>query len=524
MIKFLVVLFNTLSNLRLKQLIFQIKYRLNRTIEYKHYSIQNIGFYYFENSIDKLKSLLNIDTLNMLNISASFSSWNYVDNGMLWAYNLNYMDWLNQCGMNFKEGAKWIDLFINDISKNRVGLDPYPIALRGINWIKFMSRYYSKMSNCQLEHWCSSLYSQYRLLEKRLEYHLLGNHLLEDAYSLYIASLFFSEERMYKRYSELLLNQLDEQILNDGAHYEQSPMYHCILLDRLLDCYNFSTYNLRFEGQDRINRILCKKAQLMLGHLSSIIYNDHSFPLLNDSAEGIAPLPDQLFEYAKRLDLDWKPIPLKECGYRKMYSKVFEAIVDVGNIMASYQPGHSHADTFSYELRIFGKPFIIDTGISTYNKTNRRQYERGTMAHNTVSVNGKNSSEVWGGFRIGRRAKVTILKDSHNDIEAYHNGFGSSGTHFRRFRITDNCFGIEDSFSGDKETISVIHLAPDVEIISYDSSKIITNRGIIEIQDALKVEIVDDEISYTYNCFNHSKTIHIYFFKHLSYQVKLLVS
>lgn len=516
------LLFRTILYLHFRQIYYQIQ----RRIFVPSFQIYKINVKCNLTSVVFLEKIncYNNGIFSFLNIQNKFDHWSDTSYGMLWAYNLNYMDWLNQSGMSFKEGAKWIDLFINDISKNCVGLDPYPIALRGINWIKFMSRYYSKMSNCQLEHWCSSLYSQYRLLEKRLEYHLLGNHLLEDAYSLYIASLFFGEERMYKRYSELLLNQLDEQILNDGAHYEQSPMYHCILLDRLLDCYNFSTYNLRFEGQDRINRILCKKAQLMLGHLSSIIYNDHSFPLLNDSAEGIAPLPDQLFEYAKRLGLDWKPIPLKECGYRKMYSRVFEVIVDVGNIMASYQPGHSHADTFSYELRIFGKPFIIDTGISTYNKTNRRQYERGTMAHNTVSVNGKNSSEVWGGFRIGRRAKVTILKDSHNDIEAYHNGFGSSGTHFRRFRITDNCFGIEDSFSGDKETISVIHLAPDVEIISYDSSKIITNRGIIEIQDALKVEIVDDEISYTYNCFNHSKTMHIYFFKHLSYQVKLLVS
>ena len=45
---------------------------------------------------------------------------------------------------------------------------------------------------------------------------------------------------MYDKASCLLYKELDEQILPDGSHYEQSPMYHCILLDRLLDCYNAS--------------------------------------------------------------------------------------------------------------------------------------------------------------------------------------------------------------------------------------------------------------------------------------------
>lgn len=77
----------------------------------------------------------------------------------------------------------------------------------------------------------------------------------------------------------------------------------------------------------------------------------------------------------------------------------------------------------------------MDTGISTYEKTARRQYERGTAAHNTVVLGDKNSSEVWGGFRVGRRARVTLLKDSPNEVEAWHDGFGSLGRHLRKFTI-----------------------------------------------------------------------------------------
>lgn len=77
----------------------------------------------------------------------------------------------------------------------------------------------------------------------------------------------------------------------------------------------------------------------MLGHLASVVYKDNTIPLLNDSAEGIAPSPTQLFAYAKRLDMDWEKLPMGACGYRKLMAGHWEAIVDVGDIRASYQPG-----------------------------------------------------------------------------------------------------------------------------------------------------------------------------------------
>ena len=159
---------------------------------------------------------------------------------MLWAYNLNYMDWLLQPDMTFEQGSEWVERFITDLPTNRIGLDPYPIALRSINWIKFIGRHHKKVESNRLQRWNDSLYAQCKLLERKLEYQLLGNHLLEDAYALFIASIYFSDKKMYDKASCLLYKELDEQILPDGSHYEQSPMYHCILLDRLLDCYNAS--------------------------------------------------------------------------------------------------------------------------------------------------------------------------------------------------------------------------------------------------------------------------------------------
>ena len=173
-----------------------------------------------------------------LNVSDLFHSWNQVNHGMLWAYNINYMDWLGQKGIRIDEIKKWIDIFIDDLPFNKVGLDPYPIALRTINWIKAFTQY----PECRNAHRNNSLYSQILLLEQKLEYRLMGNHLLEEAFALYIAAIYFDDDRLYQKASKLLICQLREQILDDGAHYEQSPMYHCIILDRLLDCINWGSH------------------------------------------------------------------------------------------------------------------------------------------------------------------------------------------------------------------------------------------------------------------------------------------
>ncbi len=439
------------------------------------------------------------EVFNFLNIQDTFSSWNMTEHGMLWAYNLNYMDWLGQEDITQLEGEEWIDRFIKDLPSNKIGLDPYPIALRSINWIKFFYQYPDSATKERLD----SLYSQVILLEKKLEYHLLGNHLLEDVYALFIAAIFFNDEKLYIKASKLLRDQLEEQILPDGAHYEQSPMYHCIMLDRLLDCYNISNSNFILNSQDDITCYLKAKAELMLGHLSSIIYKDGSIPLLNDSAYGIAPTSEMLFKYGRCLGLKWNTIPMKECGYRKLKTDKIEAIVDIGNITATYQPGHTHADTFNYELRIDGKPFIVDTGISTYDKTPRRQYERSSAAHNSVIVDGKDSSHVWGGFRVGKRCKVDLIKDNTEEIIALHNGFSKDCK--RRLAIENETFVVEDYYDG--EAISMIHLTDNADI----------NR--ITIEGATKVEMEEGKYSTEYNKFLDCKIMKLLFCNHMKYSI-----
>lgn len=482
------LILRTVKHLKPTQVFYQVKYRLKKpayvVLEAPAFEVPVLT----TAPIPKYKCIED-EKFTFLNLEHQFAGWNFTENGMLWAYNQNYFDWINQEGATKEEGCKWIDRFIKELPDNKVGLDPYPIALRSINWVKFFCRYPDAATKPRLD----SLYSQLRLLEKKLEYHLLGNHLLEDAYALYIGASFFNDQTLLLKAKKLLLSQLDEQVLKDGAHYEQSPMYHCILLDRLLDCVNIKS-----------DQKLVDYAQRMMGHLESIKWGVGSLPHLNDSANGIAPATSPLFYYAKGLGLKWKKIPMKECGYRKMLAGSMEAIVDVGNITATYQPGHTHADSLNFELHIDGKPFVVDTGISTYNKTERRQLERSTIAHNCVSPDGKNSSEVWGGFRVGCRCCTKIIEDAENAIEAVHDGFGKRCR--RRFEMKGGSFLVEDWFEG--EAISYIHLAKDAD------------EKLVKIEGALSVETKPWEYSTEYNRFIEGKVIKIRFKGHCKYTIQ----
>jgi uncharacterized heparinase superfamily protein len=105
-----------------------------------------------------------------------------------------------------------------------------------MDWIKWAVR-----ENSPAGDMADSLAVQARWVKKRVEYHLLGNHLLANAKALAAAGLFFRGDearRWYKTGMNLLESQLREQVLEDGGHFERSPMYHLIVLEDLLDLMN----------------------------------------------------------------------------------------------------------------------------------------------------------------------------------------------------------------------------------------------------------------------------------------------
>lgn len=52
-----------------------------------------------------------------------------------------------------------------------------------------------------------------------------------------MAALYMNDDRLWNKCYAKLCSELEEQILADGAHYERSPMYHSIILYRLILLY-----------------------------------------------------------------------------------------------------------------------------------------------------------------------------------------------------------------------------------------------------------------------------------------------
>jgi hypothetical protein len=456
---------------------------------------------------------------NFLNLEYIFVKdidWNHKKYGKLWTYNLNYFDYLLQETISKEEGINLINEFIDKSYEISDGMMPFPISLRGINWIKFLTKY--NIENTKID---ASLFVQYQILMDNIEYHIMGNHVLENGFSLLFGAYYFEDDKLYSEAKKILIEELEEQILIDGAHFELSPMYHQIMLFRVLDCINLVQNNP--WNQQELLKLFISKAEIMLGWLNTITYENGKIPLLNDSANNIAPTTQELNDYATMLSLDSLQLELSECGYRKIKKLSYEMIIDIGNIGPDYIPGHAHSDTFNFELYYEGKPFIVDTGLSTYEVNKRRLLERSTASHNTVVVDDINQSEVWGGFRVARRARVIQREERNNYIEVTHDGYQRVGVfHSRRFITEKNTIVIEDNLESTKKHMGIayLHFYPGI-LPEVKDNTIIIKKVEILIYNAINITIDQYEYAPEFNKRVLSYKVAITFKQHLKMEIKL---
>ncbi|MCB9299018.1 MAG: alginate lyase family protein [Lewinellaceae bacterium] len=422
--------------------------------------------------------------------------WNEKRFGKLWAYNLNYFDYLRQQGISVDERLGLVRDFIQKQDQSRDGIEPYPISLRAINWVKFLSRHDIRDGAID-----ASLFAQLDLLSRRLEYHLLGNHLLENGFGLLFGSYYFNDTRLYRLAEGILRQELAEQVLSDGGHFERSPMYHQTILERLLDAVNLVGNNPGLFDTALLP-LLREKAAQMLGWLQQMTFPNGQIPLFNDSAFGIAPETYQLATYATRLGIKPQILPLGESGYRKFQYEGYTLFADAAPVGPDYIPGHAHADTLSVQLQVNGQNLLVDTGTSTYEKDQRRQAERSTAAHNTVQISHWEQSEVWDGFRVARRAYPRILEEQPNVLlRASHDGYARYGyTHTRTIHCEAGRISIEDDVSGPPALPcrAYWHFHPAIAV-QLEGNELVTPLGRLAFQNALKIELHTYEYAPEFN-------------------------
>ena len=445
-------------------------------------------------------SMLDAMTFRFLSTTSQLTrsqDWNNSSLDKLWLYNLHYFDDLNSA--DAAQRGDWhralIDRWIaeNPLSQGN-GWEPYPTSLRIVNWVKW-----SLAGNALQSNWVHSLAVQARWLRKRVEWYLLGNHLLANAKALAVAGLFFEGEeadRWLERGLRILSHELPAQILKDGGNFERSPMYHAIILEDLLDLINFAgVFPGRVSGEQLAS--WHDSTKRMLEWLAVMTHPDGEIAFFNDAAMGIAPTLLELTAYAGRLGLVGTPgevgtnraarvtgppsclsgiRQLLDSGYVRLMQGNAVALLDVAPIGPDYLPGHAHADTLSFELSLFGQRVLVNSGTSCYCVSAERLRQRGTAAHNTVVVDGQDSSEVWGGFRVARRARPSLeLVMQSKDaacIAASHDGYKrlpGHNIHRRQWTLSPNDLWIQDTVSRPfKKAQARFHVHPRVQVETQD--------------------------------------------------------
>lgn len=408
------------------------------------------------------------------------SDWNNPEWEKLWLYNLHYFDDL--------AAASYRDTMERWIAENPPvagnGWEPYPSSLRIVNWIKWALGGESLSDAAR-----RSLAVQCRHLAQRLEWHLLGNHLLANAKALVFAGCFFEgseADRWLALGRSILGRELPEQVLPDGAHFELSPMYHAIILEDLLDMVNLSRVYEGLLPREPLEQCAVR----MLHWLRTVTHPDGEIAFFNDAAVGIASAPQAVADYASRLDVPAaRPAVVgAPANYLRLQAGNATAILDAAPIGPDYLPGHAHADTLSFELSLGDERVVVNSGTSTYAASAERLRQRSTAAHSTVEIDGESSSEVWSSFRVARRARafgLQVTKDGSGwRVSCAHDGYRrlpGKPVHRREWVLTENELTVLDHIDGlYSSAVARFYFHPDCAVIECTdtSGSLRTKRGV----------------------------------------------
>ena len=411
--------------------------------------------------------------------------WDGDEKSKLWRYNQNYFNFLNSQVANKNKfiNNKIIDHWIRNTKINEsVGWEPYPTSLRIVNLVKWF--WQQKFFN---NSFIKSLYIQTVYLKSNIEWHILGNHLFVNAKALVFAGIFFQGKTAENWTSfgvKIINQQLKEQVLNDGAHFELSTMYHSLFLEDLLDLIYLN--NLKKYVDDKTLNNWKSIVIKMLDWLNKMTHPDGDISYFNDSTLGVSHKYIDLKKYAELIGLKTNSNIsslnyLENSGYVRIQNNNLSAYIDIANVGPNYLPGHAHADTLSFECSIYEKRLIVNGGISTYSEGIVRSNERGTANHSTVCINNLNSSHVWKSFRVGKRAKpfnIDILsKNNFQTIQCSHDGYSNifgKIIHERNWKFNNHSFEIVDKIFGSYDkAISKLILHPNINLIKLSDIKYI---------------------------------------------------
>jgi uncharacterized heparinase superfamily protein len=461
-------------------------------------------------------------------VTATLPDWRQAPEGsLLWLFNLHYFEWavpLAQAYVATSQTAfaeRLVALMLDWVKKNPPGRGPgwhpYPTSRRIVSWCQALAALQDTMAvRSASQILLPSLALQVARLTNTLEEDIRGNHLLANLHGLTWAEALLAPmlpadlAARLRPFAARYWKEFMAQTRPDGSHEENSPSY---AIGVLKDA--FETLVMAERSGWGVPVGVTERVTAMFEHQVSLLTPAGEPPLVNDTVLGY-PMPVRELlaagaTYFSRGDWKWvaeavEPTytiwlfgepgashlaqvvaePPAETAFAQADSGYYvlrsgwgpEAdyiLFDAGPLGPRHQLGHAHADTLSVIVYSAGRPILLDPGVYDYRPGPWRDHFRGTPAHNTVTVDGEDSSEVWHAFRTARHAHAEVVAWVPGEcVAAVHDGYRRLRHPVSHARTVD-ALGAGAWVIRDRLTASGRHphrygwtwqLAPDVEDVS----------------------------------------------------------
>jgi hypothetical protein len=359
------------------------------------------------------------------------------------------------------------------------------VSIRCISWILAIS--YLIQDDLLPLNIASSVYQSLAkqmnyVFDNLSRYSSANNHLIAELTGLITLGVVFGEQDNGPKWREKgireLMQELNRQIWPDGVNKEQSIHYHSLVLD----CLFWLIVLFRRAHLD-IPEILLTCSERMCDFLAGIMDISSNIPSIGDSDDGwviwLAEMsrlnnyrsqiatgavlfnrPDfkalakefdekslwllgaeghKSFETLGNTSTDRVSLSFPDSGYYVLGSGRNEAekllLFDCGPLGYPSTAAHGHADALSIWLSVGGHPVLIDSGTYSYlAHPEWRDYFRGSAAHNTVVVNGRDQSVAGGPYiwinHAHGRCDTWYTSSSFDYVAGSHDGY------YKRHKLT----------------------------------------------------------------------------------------
>lgn len=405
---------------------------------------------------------------------------------------------------------------------------PLEQSIRLISWVwceRLLrpSKYYDSFFSKESEFWDSVYQHQFFIVETYSRGSSANNHLIGEMAGLYIASTvwpWFDKSKQWKNLSKRILEEeIQKQTFESGINKELAFSYHIFVLE---------FYILAIFEAKRNDESFSTKTEDLLKKMLSVIPElrdvGKNLPNYGDGDEGMAiklqflegrrddwllqlgdsllgtdlnskneltfpfllfnrpPLSQSYSNYNLKSSIGYEAPGIYVLSEKRDTSEELFVIADAGPLGFLSIAAHGHADALSFTMSYGGVPFFIDPGTYVYHTDYKwRKYFRGTLAHNTITINGLDQSEQAGAFLWTNKAKTFVKKwdSKKNILLALHDGYKKrlNVIHERKLELSESALFILDQLTGEKvDTVEMrYHLHPDCDLKEIQNGYLIQN-------------------------------------------------